>query len=312
MNAVPLPDFQPGSEAWMKRMTASKVAAVLGLSPWESRFSLWHRMAGLIEPQVQTDEMSRGHYLEPAVAAWFADQHPEFEVAPGGAWAHPERDWQAASPDRRLLVDVPRKGYSRNLIDSALLEIKSETYAHAPEWGPTGTDEIPPYVRCQLVWQLDVMGLPVGYVATILPSLEFREYQILYDADEAAYIREEARAFLDSLPGGPSEQRPDIDADAATYAAIQQLHLGIDGEDFPVPDELAREFCDARRGLDEAEKREQAARNALADAMGDAKRARWLGKTIADRRPGRNGGNPYMQAASVKGLPVETPEETAA
>ena len=48
MTAVLLPDLQPGSPDWQTRMTASKVAAVLGLSPWESRFSLWHRMSGLI------------------------------------------------------------------------------------------------------------------------------------------------------------------------------------------------------------------------------------------------------------------------
>lgn len=309
MNAVPLPDFEPGSAQWMTRMTASKVAAVLGLSPWESRFSLYMRMSGLIDQQPDTDQTRRGHYLEAAVADWFIDQHPEMGIGPGGAWAHPEREWQAASPDR--LLWPPRQPEDPALIDRPLALLEVKTTAVDDEWGEGGTDQIPPYYRAQVVWQLDTLGLDVAYVAVLLPRLEFREYRVDYNADEAAYIRAEAKAFMDSLPGGPAEQRPDLDAHSQTYLAVQQLHPGINGEDFPVPDAIAREFCGAVRELKAAEAREQAARTALADHMGDAKRAIWLGKTIADRRPGRNGGTPYMQAASVKRLPIEIPEEIA-
>jgi hypothetical protein len=44
--------------------------------------------------------------------------------------------------------------------------------------------------------------------------------------------------------------------------------------------------------------------------MGDAKRALWLGKTIADRRPG-NGNGPTLNAAATKRLPIELLEESA-
>jgi hypothetical protein len=257
MNAVPLSDLKPGSPEWMTRMTASKVAAVLGLSPWESRFSL--------------------------------------------AYAHADRPWQASSPDRLALTHGAADPV-------AVVEVK--TTADGDEWGVAGTDEIPPYYRAQVVWQLDTLGLPVGYVAVLLPRLEFREYRIDYNADEAAYIRAEARAFLDTLPGGINEQRPDLDAHSATYAAVQQLHPGIDGESIDVPDHIGREFCDAIRDLSAAKEREQAARTVLADHMGDAKAAKWLGKTIADRRV-KTGGTPYMQAASVKRLPIEAPEGIA-
>lgn len=310
MNAVPLPDLVPGSDQWMKRMTASKVAAVLGLSPWESQFSLWHRMAGLIPPQEETTETRRGHYLEDAVAQWFADQHEgEFGIGPGGAWEHPKRPWQAASPDR--LLWPTSKPLDESRIDRPLAALEVKTTAVDDEWGAAGTDEIPPYYRAQVVWQLDTLGLSVGYVAVLLPRLEFREYRIDYNPDEAAYIRAEARKFLDSLPGGPDEQRPDLDAHSATYVAVQVMHPGINGEAVDVPDHLGREFCDALRALAAAKEREQAARTALADHIGDAKYAKWLGKTVADRRPGKNGGTPYLQAASHKRLPTDTPEEIA-
>jgi putative phage-type endonuclease len=307
VNAVLLPELLPGSPEWMKRMTASKIAAVIGLSPWESRFSLWHRMAGLIPPQEETDATQRGHYLEDAVCQWFADQHLEMSVGPGKSWAHPDRDWQAASPDRLI---YPQKEMFAHLgTPYAALEVK--TAADMDEWGTAGTAEIPPYYRAQVMWQLDTLGLPVGYVAVLLPRLEFREYRINYNADEAAYLRAEAVKFLDSLPGAPFEQRPDLDAHGQTYAAVQQLHPEIDGSVCDVPDEIGREFCDAVRELAVAKQREQAARTVLADHMGDAKCARWLGKTIADRRA-KTGGIPYMQAAPVKRLPLESPEEISA
>jgi hypothetical protein len=88
---------------------------------------------------------------------------------------------------------------------------------------------------------------------------------------------------------------------------VQQLHPEIRRRGLDVPDDIAREFCDAVRDLAAAKEREQAARTALADHMGDAKRARWLGKTIADRRPGRNGGTPYMQAGVRQAPAHRTP-----
>ena len=43
ITGVRLGYIPPGSDEWRKYMTASKIAAVMGHSPYESRFSLWHR-----------------------------------------------------------------------------------------------------------------------------------------------------------------------------------------------------------------------------------------------------------------------------
>jgi putative phage-type endonuclease len=292
MNAIPLENFTPGSAQWMKRMTASKIAAVLGLSPWESRYSLWHRMAGLLPAQEDTDQTRRGHYLEDAVAQWFWDQHPPFLVEPGNAWAHPDRAWQAASPDRLILNRTPGEWTGS---PTALLEIK--TTAFDDEWGPAGTDEIPPYYRCQVMWQLDTLGLQVGYVAVLLPRLEFREYRIDYNPAEAAELVAEARDFLDSLPGGPAEQVPNLDAHAETYRAVRRLHSDIDPVDVDVPHWLARDYCAAVDQLRRAAKAHDYWRTVMADHMQTARRALWDGKSIATRRA-RGDSDPYVQAAA--------------
>ena len=60
----------PGTPAWRRYLTASKIGAVMRTSPWQTRFQLWHEMAGNIEPAPPHPAvLERGHILEPAVAA---------------------------------------------------------------------------------------------------------------------------------------------------------------------------------------------------------------------------------------------------
>jgi putative phage-type endonuclease len=286
-----IPDLEPGSPEWLQLMTASKVAAVLGLSPWESRFSLWHRMAGQLETTPETPRTMRGHYLEDGVVRFLADQYPHLRFGRTGTWVNKARPWQSATPDR-----IARDG--RKAV--AVAEVK--TAADWEEWGSDGSDEIPPYYRAQCVWQMDCLGLRTAYVAVLLPRLQLRAYTLNYDQGEADWIRGEVQAFLDSLPGGPAEQVPDIDAHDETYVAIRQLHPGIDDREVEVPFELARAFCAATTALRQAKQEAQLRTSELAAAMGDAKKAVVrtapdVVKTIAGRQSQR-GGTPFVKAAT--------------
>lgn len=280
-----IPNLEPGSPEWLQLMTASKVAAVLGLSPWESRFSLYHRMAGYLAAKPETVATRRGGYLEDGVAAWLADQYPHLRFGRTGTWVNKARSWQCATPDR--IVRVGRRAV-------AVAEVK--TAADWEEWGPDGSDEIPAYYRAQVVWQMDCLGLPAGYVAVLLPRLQMRGYVVRYDRDEADWIRGEARAFLDSLPGGSAEAPPDIDAHDETWQTVRQLHPDISDEEFEVPAAVAVPFCEAACGLRAAENEWQLRRSQLGHLMGSAKKAVIDGRTIATRQS-TNGGTPYLVAA---------------
>jgi hypothetical protein len=69
--------FKPGTPDWHAArehgIGGSEIAAILGMSKWESRFSLWHRKKGLIGPKAQNTEMEAGTRLEPAICRKFAD-----------------------------------------------------------------------------------------------------------------------------------------------------------------------------------------------------------------------------------------------
>ena len=64
MTIITLPAFQPGTEEWVaQRATAlggSEIAAVLGLSPFESKFALWHRKQGIAQPTEDSPVMEWG------------------------------------------------------------------------------------------------------------------------------------------------------------------------------------------------------------------------------------------------------------
>src|SRR5215211_447038 len=144
--AVHLTDAPVGSEDWhearQRRLNGSEIAAVMGLSPFESRFSLWHRKQGAIGPVQQTDEMYWGVQLEPVLRSEWNRQHPDSAVVKTGQWAHQERHWQGGGPD--------------GLGNGRLWEGKTARYDDG--WGEPGTAAIPVYYRAQVLWYLDVFG----------------------------------------------------------------------------------------------------------------------------------------------------------
>lgn len=282
LTGIPIPPLAPGSPAWYRKMSASKVAAVMGLSPYDSRFSLYHRMNGTIDPDPQTDEQSRGHYLEPAVCRWFADQHPDSVIEPGGCWQHKDHDWYTASPDR--LVSIPGP--------TDMAGVDAKTSADDSEWGTPGTDEVPPHVRAQVMAQMDIVGTRTTYVAVLASYLDFREYVIDFDEAEATTIREACAEFMHDLEVG---NRPNLDDHAATYQTVRKLNPQIDDVDVELDHETARDYCVSRLVLDAAKRESQRATTAVAEVLGNGRRARFLEQTIATRQ-NRNDGVPYLVA----------------
>ncbi len=278
---------EPGSSEWLTRMSASKIAAVVGLSPYESRFSLWHHMAGLTAPVDESDEMRRGHYLEPAIAAWFADQYPTWRVDRTGTWIASDAGWQSANPDRLVTRE-----------DGTATLLQCKTDADVDAWGPAGTEEIPPGYRAQVMWEMLVTGARECHVAVLLSYLSFREYLITYDPAEAEQLVTAAAEFMASLPNGSAPRRPSLDDHAATYQAVRELHPDIDGSDAPIAAELAIEYLASKADEKAAKARAQGATTAVLDAMGTAKTALTQdGEKVAIRVPGRGDNPPSLRAA---------------
>ena len=279
---------EAGSPEWMATISASKVAAILGVSPYTSPYTLWHQIRGLVSPGEDKAVFRRGHLLEPAVAAWFAQEHPEWEIATTGTWTHAEREHQTASPDRLVLMDGRDDPAVETVFD--LLEIKSTTKDH--EWGKPGTAEVPLYYWVQAMWQMDTVGVTRCHFAIIGSFLEFSAYVVDYDPVAARIIREQVDAFHASLSAATP---PALDQHPTTFETVRALHPDVTDQVVAVGDEGVR-YVRAKRAADAADAELTAAKAALADAMGDAKAATWGGVTIATRRAARAGATPTIYA----------------
>lgn len=261
----------PGSPEWQRLITASKVAAILGVSPWASPRSTWHAMHGDLPREAQTTAQSRGHYLEPAILAWWRDQHG---VVDGEFAEQPEYglgDWAAATPDMVACHPVD---------DNVLVEAKSTN--QLDEWGDPGTDVIPAYYLCQTYWQMHVSGVHRCYVPIIGPRLEFAEYVVDYDAAIGADLEQRMRAFYDSLA---AHEPPALDDTVATFNAVRKVHKDIDaGAEIELTEAEAVELVAANGAVKAWEARLRLAKSTVLDRMGRAQYAVCNGQRIARRQ----------------------------
>lgn len=282
-----LGSFQPGSPAWTaarrSRIGGSEIAAVLGLSPWESYFSLWHRKAGNLGNVEDTELMLWGRLQEEPIARRFAIRHPELTVRRCGTYVNRERDYQLVTPDRVL--------FARDGSEWEPLEIKN-AYSDE-EWGPDGSDEVPIYYRCQVQWQLDAFSRPRCRMAVYFGGDEYREFLIPYDAADVTILRKRAEEFLASVRDG---RLPELDGHAATYRAVRELHPGIERRDVNLTAAVALPYLAALNAEKDADEAKRCATAEVATVLGLGRRAMWNGKSIAVRVPGRNGALPYLRA----------------
>jgi putative phage-type endonuclease len=283
--------FEPGSPEWHAaraglRLGGSEIAAVLNLSPFESPFSLWHRKKGHIGPVVETEQMEWGRRLEPAICEKYQDRHPDVRVVKGGTYRNRQRPWQISNPDRLLYLTGARGDRPSGLFEA-------KTAFEDEKWGPDGTDEVPVYYRAQGMHYMDCLTRPWIDLGCLISGCQYREYRIHYDADEAAFMRDRAEAFLADLA---NDVRPPLDGSDATYRAVREMHPDIEPISVEIDPLLADEYravCLAAKAA-KAEKQSVAVR--IADAMGNARTAQCLGERIAIRVP--NGDHkPFLRPA---------------
>ena len=295
--------FVPGSPDWhaarANGLGGSEIAAVLGLSKWESPLSLWLRKAQQI-PLDDEDkpEMEAGRRLEEAICQKFADTHELGGLLqPAGTYRHVDQPFMIANPDRFI--------YNPDGQVEALLEAKFAIYDE--EWGEQGTDQIPPYYLTQTRWYLAVFGLDTCYVEVFIGSQgEFREYVVKADPMDQEFLIDSAAGFMESLAAG---ERPAVDGHDETYRAIRALNPGIERDlDVELDADVFFEYLEALRMEKAAKAAKNKASSLVLDAMGPARRALFLKERVAYRKPGRDGRPPHLSV--VSGIHNKFPEST--
>lgn len=234
----------PGSPDWLaarrEGVTATDIVTILGLSSYDSPYSLYWRKMGQVPEMPDNDRFRLGRELEGYVRERWEESGEHYAKPGGGAglFRSSARPWQMATPDAVSLDGEP-------------CEWKTWADAARDMW----QDGPPPAVRAQVLWQMDVMDVATGHVGVVfLPSGEFRSHVIEHDGHDLLTVTGRAAcspcADLELMRAAGEEfmarlrhelPPPDPDASAATLAAVKarfarqpdktaevslQLHLG--------------------------------------------------------------------------------------
>lgn len=250
-------------------VTAADIVTILGLSAYDSMYSLFWRKLGQVPDEPDNDRMALGRVLEPYVVERWHFEHPDISVGfnTGQLFRNRERPWQMASPDKVLWNPEP----------FAVLEVKTWADGDKRSWD----DGPPARVRAQVLWQMDVMDVAAGHVGVVfLPSGEFRNFTLMCscetERDTGATIACDLHEDIMMMRAAGEEfmarlrlelPPPDPDSSAATLAAVRarfarqpDKQADVDGTLWAAwsdARDVMKSFEDKARGY-EAELREQA------------------------------------------------------
>jgi len=212
---------------------SSEVAAILGLDSYRTGLDVWlsKRSPDLLVEAEESEAQLMGHLLEPVVAQRYALALPDVSLRESETLVGPE-PFMTATPDRIATswIDGPIVAEADR---EWIVEIKTKSVWTMRGFGPTGSDEVPPEILCQVLWQQAISGLTErADVAVLVDGREFRLYHIAHDAEVAAVMLDEARQWW-------------------------QRHM-VDGEEPPIEGRAARsylmqKFAKARPDLIEAD-----------------------------------------------------------
>lgn len=191
----------------------SEVAAICGLSKWESAYTLWLRKTGRVEDKDLSgnEAVEWGNRLEPVVIDKFADNHPELTLfREVGTYAHKEHEWMRANPDALYKSQNGTWG---------VLEIKTAQFED--DW----VDGPPRYYYCQVQWYLATLDVGEATIAVLFHGNKYREYHILANSLEQQVNFDSAADFVKAVS---KDIPPEFDDLEATYEAVRAQHPEID------------------------------------------------------------------------------------
>lgn len=262
---------QPGTPEHTAMITASKVPAILGISRFKSQYTVWHEMAGLVDPEpLDEDRMAWGHIAEASLSGWWLHKHPgtklnprrngTFEIAyTSDALPFPN----IATLDRRAyLPTAPR--------DQRFHIVECKTAMTLDDWGRPGEeDSVPADYYAQVMFQMGVSGIHRASAVVLGPFGQPEIHDIVFDRGEFDAIVDRLVDWQASLDMGIA---PPLDPSTSTYETVRGLHPDIDPKgEVQITLEEAVAYLDTAVGEDDAKAAHRDAKIQVMQRMGDAK-----------------------------------------
>ena len=260
-------------EEWLRYrkcgIGGSDVAAILGISKWNSAISLWlDKTNQTNEPVEENEAMQWGTIMEPIIRNHFAEVTGKTVVEVKAMLQHPEHPFMLADVDGLTTDDEG---------NPAILEIKTASEYKRSEW----ENDIPSYYQTQVQHYLCVTGVQKAYVAVLIGGNSFKVYEVDADAEIQSMLIAVEKDFWNKVQ---NMIRPEMDGSDAAKNLLDSLYHGGISEEIVMPDE-AIEYVDAYIEAcaeeDNAKAKKQDAANHIKEIMGDYDKATCLGHSIS-------------------------------
>jgi putative phage-type endonuclease len=277
LDAVLLGNFANGSQEWHDlrnepgAVGGSDIAAITGLSTWESAITKWAKKTGQIPDEVPLNmSMKLGTILESPILNLFANEHPELEIFETGTWANKDNPWARSNPDG-LYKDADGNW--------GIIEVKfSRDY-----WSG-----VPQAYRAQVLWYMRIFGIKQAKLVALAGS-SYMEFDIEWDEFEAQTLWDSALRFRQACL---EMKMPYWDGSNSTLETIRALSPGISDTEVDL-DDLGMHYINSVTEFEKANAKMTDLKARVIQAMNGAKRGLIYGEHMLSLRS-RAGGAPYL------------------
>lgn len=202
-------------EEWLEHrkgsIGGSEAAAIVGLNPFETKFTVWADKLGKLPPKEETEAMRIGNDLEEYVAKRFCEETGK-KVRRENSFLHnPDFPFAHATVDRLVIGE------------DAGLECKTTSVMNLKRFK---NGEYPANYYVQCMHYMMVTGAKRWYLAVLILGKEFTWFTIERDEEEINALRVSEEEFWNLVE---TKQEPEVDGSDKTSDAI--THIFAESED---------------------------------------------------------------------------------
>lgn len=247
-----------GRDEWLalrsKYIGGSDAAAVVGLNPWVSPYSLWAEKTGKLPCFSGNLATEVGTYLEEFISKKFEAETGKKLRRVNQSFFNSEYPWAIANIDRDVIGE------------DAGVEMKSTDSLNIKKFK---NGEYPAHYYCQCVHYMAVTGKKRWYLAVLIGNREFKRFVIERDEEEIAALMAAEEDFFKHVQNNTP---PGIDGTQATTIAIKAIYSDnvekmIDLFGFS---EQVDQYIKWGKKIDELKVMREEAANRIKEYMGEA------------------------------------------
>lgn len=243
----------------------SDAAAVVGLNPFASAYSLWAEKTGRIPGFEGNLATEVGTYLEDFVAKKFEQETGKKVRRVNQSFFNSDYPWAIANIDREIVGE------------DAGLEIKTTSALNLKRFKG---GEYPANYYCQCVHYLAVTGKQRWYLAVLIGNNEFKWFTIERDEEEITALMAGEEAFWKLVQ---EDTPPAPDGAEATTETLKTIYAGSSDEcvDLFGCDSVLAAYMSLGKRIKELKQEQEGMANQIKAIMGEAGRGECQGFRVS-------------------------------